>query len=46
LEELRAFLSSILVKPVKTRKVADWLRSVTSPRLKPSAPVATKAEME
>lgn len=46
LEELRAFLSSILVKPVKTRSVAEWVRSLTAPRLKPSAPVVTKAEME
>ena len=46
LEELRAFLSSILVQPVKTRSVSEWLRSRTSHPVSPSAPVVTKAEME
>ena len=48
LENLRAFLSSVLVKPDKPRGVVEWIRAVFGPRSKapqatPVAPVATPA---
>src|SRR5512140_480972 len=36
LEALRAFLSSVLVTPVKTRKWLGWVRSWSTDRVKPS----------
>ena len=46
LEALRAFLSSILVPPPKTRTVAAWLKSLqtNSHSLKPGPAVAAKPE--
>jgi len=44
LEELRAFLSSILVKPTKSRSILEWLRSWSLNRVKPGPAVVTKAE--
>lgn len=46
LENLRAFLSSVLVKPDKPRGVVEWIRAVFSPRSNapqesPAAPAAT-----
>ena len=37
LEELRAFLTSVFVKPAKSRNWLGWLRSWTTERAKPSA---------
>ena len=42
LEELRAFLSSILVRPAKSRNVFDWLRAFPGPTVKPGPAVITK----
>lgn len=36
LEALRAFLTSIFVKPAKTNKLLAWIRSKTTDRVKPS----------
>ena len=36
LEELRAFLTSVLVEPAKSRNWLDWIRSWTTDRVKPS----------
>jgi hypothetical protein len=36
LEELRAFLTSVLVQPAKSRNWLAWLRSWTTNRVKPS----------
>jgi len=44
LEELRAFLTSLLVQPAKSRSAVEWLRSLLSERYKPSAAVITKNE--
>jgi diadenylate cyclase len=44
LEELRAFLSSVLVQPVKSRSAVEWLRARLSERPKPGAAVITKNE--
>jgi diadenylate cyclase len=44
LEELRAFLTSVLVRPARTRGLAEWLRSWTTGRLKPGPAVVTKSE--
>src|SRR4030095_9906445 len=45
LEQLRAFLTSILVKGSKQRRtLIEWMRSWTVDRVKPGAPMATKAE--
>jgi diadenylate cyclase len=44
LEELRAFLTSVLVQPAKSRSVGEWLRSQLSERYKPGAVVVTKDE--
>jgi diadenylate cyclase len=46
LEELRAFLSSILVKPTKSRSLVEWIRSWSTSRVKPGPAVVTKAEVE
>ncbi|MGB7768601.1 MAG: diadenylate cyclase CdaA [Verrucomicrobiia bacterium] len=44
LEELRAFLTSVLVQPAKSRGVAEWLRSRLGERYKPGPVVVTKDE--
>jgi diadenylate cyclase len=44
LEELRAFLTSLLIRPAKSHTVIDWLRSHLSERYKPSSAVITKNE--
>jgi diadenylate cyclase len=46
LEELRAFLSSVLVKPTKSRSILEWLRSWSINRVKPGPAVVTKTEVE
>lgn len=42
-EELRAFLTSILVKPEKARGPIEWLRHLRSDRVKPGPAVMTKS---
>ena len=44
LEELRAFLTSVLVSPAKSRGVVEWLRSRLGERYKPSPVVVAKNE--
>ena len=44
IEELRAFLTSVLVRPARTRGLAEWLRSWTTERPKPGPAVVTKSE--
>lgn len=44
LEELRAFLTSVLVQPAKSRSLAEWFRSRLSERYKPSPVVIAKNE--
>ena len=44
LEQLRAFLTSVLVSRSKSRNVFDWIRSWSANRVPPSAAVATKTE--
>jgi diadenylate cyclase len=44
LEELRAFLTSQLIRPAKSHTIIDWLRSHLSERYKPSSAVITKNE--
>jgi diadenylate cyclase len=45
LEELRAFLTSVLVHPVKSRSAVEWLRARLGERHKPAGPaVITKNE--
>jgi len=44
LEELRAFLTSVLVQPTKSRRGIDWLRSRLGERLKAGPAVITKSE--
>ncbi len=46
LEELRAFLTSILVQPQKARRIAAWLRSRSLLRGKPTPAVIAKTEPE
>src|SRR5947207_1372592 len=43
LEELRAFLSSVLVNPARSRNWVSWVRAWTSFRLRPGAVLVTKA---
>ena len=45
LEELRAFLSSMLVGPAKTRTLAEWIRSRTVERPRPGPVVITPNEI-
>jgi diadenylate cyclase len=45
LEELRAFLTSVLVNPTHTRGAVGWLRSWTKERPKPGPAVVTKNEV-
>jgi len=42
-EELRAFLTSILVKPEKTRRPLEWLRHWSIDRIKPGPAVITRS---
>jgi diadenylate cyclase len=44
LEELRAFLTSVLVEPAKSRNWLGWIRSWTRHRVKPSPVHLTKAD--
>jgi diadenylate cyclase len=44
LEELRAFLTSVLVQPAKSRHGVEWLRARLSERYKPGSVVITKNE--
>ena len=44
LEELRSFLTSILVQSAKSHNVAQWLRSLFNERHNPGPPVITKNE--
>src|SRR5437868_12567259 len=46
LEELRAFLSSILVRPAKSRTLIDWLRSFPKNQIKPGPAVITKTGVQ
>src|SRR6266446_7400658 len=46
LEELRAFLSSILVQPAKSRNMIDWLRSFPRQQVKAGPAVITKTEVQ
>jgi diadenylate cyclase len=45
LEELRAFLTSLLVRPAKTRNFVEWLRARMTERPKPGPAVITKHEI-
>jgi len=44
LEELRAFLTSVLLNPVKSRNWLGWLRAWTTDRVKPGPVAVPKAE--
>ncbi len=44
LEELRAFLTSVLVQPAKSRGLVEWVRSRLGERYKPGPVVVTKDE--
>jgi len=44
LEELRAFLTSMLVNPAKTNNWIGWIRSLTENRSQPGPAVITKSE--
>jgi diadenylate cyclase len=44
LEELRAFLTSVLVLPAKSRNALGWLRSRRQKRVEPSPVVMTKTD--
>jgi diadenylate cyclase len=44
LEQLRAFLTSVLVSSSKSRNVFDWIRSWNANRVPPNAAVVTKSE--
>ncbi|MGA9449795.1 MAG: diadenylate cyclase CdaA [Verrucomicrobiia bacterium] len=44
LEELRAFLTSVLVQPAKSRRGVEWLRTRFGERPKPGPAVITKNE--
>jgi diadenylate cyclase len=43
LEELRAFLTSVLVTPAKSRNWIGWVRSLTAKRVQPGPAVITKS---
>jgi diadenylate cyclase len=45
LEELRAFLTSVLLGPAKTRTLVEWIRSRTRDKPKPGPAVITKHEI-
>jgi hypothetical protein len=44
LEELRAFLTSVLLNPARSRNWLSWLRSWTTDRIKPGPAAVAKAE--
>ena len=44
LEELRAFLTSLLLRPAKTRTLVEWLRSRMANQPKPGPVVVTRSE--
>lgn len=44
-EELRAFLTSVLVRPTRTRGVVEWLRSRFAERPKPGPAVVTGSDV-
>ena len=44
LENLRAFLSSILVTSERPRNLADWLRALKTPNAKPATPTPAPAK--
>ena len=44
LEELRAFLTSVLLNPARSRNWLGWLRSWTSDRIKPGPAAVAKAD--
>ena len=44
LEELRAFLSGVLLSPGKPKNVADWLRAKAAERSKPDPALTSKIE--
>src|SRR5204863_2299758 len=44
LEELRAFLTSLLVHPAKTRTLVEWLRSRLTDQARPGPVVITRSE--
>ena len=41
-EELRAFLSSVLVRPAKSKSWIEWIRKWSSARIKPQPPALAK----
>ena len=45
-EQLRAFLTSVLVSKSKSRGVVDWIRTRFGPKSSPAPPVMSKAEAE
>ena len=45
LEELRSFLTSVIVQSAQSRGVIEWLRKYFDERHKPSAAVITKSEL-
>jgi diadenylate cyclase len=45
LEELRSFLTSVLVQSAQSRGAVEWIRKHFSERYKPSAAVITKSEL-
>lgn len=45
LEALRAFLTSVLVQPAKSRGISEWLRSRFGERYKPAPPVVSNREI-
>jgi diadenylate cyclase len=44
IEALRAFLTSVLVRPVKTRGMLEWLRALAADQQAPSPVVITRSE--
>src|SRR6266496_5150128 len=44
LEELRAFLTSVLVNPTRSRNWIGWIRSWTTDRMRPAPAAAAKSE--
>jgi len=44
IEELRAFLTSVIVQPAKTRSIVEWARRQFGQRNKPGPAVITKQE--
>ena len=44
LEELRAFLTSVLVRPARSRNWLDWVRSRTRDQAKPGPVAVAKAD--